>query len=214
MYMKKLSTIVFLMLVCVLSAVAQSDDTFYFVDANGKKVADGSTITVTDTEDDGFGTMIMKTGLYIKSDKTGSLYACMAYNILEMPNGAFQVCFPENCTQADEEGSYETPVGEVKVSDIQAEWLADDYGIAKVELQPKTYRHNNVTNANTFVGNGPKVTVIFDYSDPAGISGIEANGSKVVARYSLDGRVLSQPENGINIVKTDDGKVRKIMIKK
>ena len=36
---------------------------------------------------------------------------------------------------------------------------------------------------------------------------------KEVARYSLDGRQLSRPEKGINIIKMSDGSTRKVIVK-
>ena len=212
--MKRLSTFALFLLMGVMSAWSQTDDTFYFVDKNGNIVPDGTELTITEVEEDVFGGMMMPTGLYIKSNKSGTLYGSMSYNVIEISSGAFQVCFPENCTLAEKIGEYETPAGIVKTEDIQAEWLPDAYGTAKVTLQPKTYKHNNVTGNTNFVGYGPKITLNFVYADPAGITNAGADGIKEVGRYALDGRQLAQPQSGINIIKTNDGKTHKVLIKK
>ena len=48
-----------------------------------------------------------------------------------------------------------------------------------------------------------------------GIEGITDDATqKVVKRYDITGREISQPVNGINIVKTEDGRVLKISVKK
>ncbi len=48
-----------------------------------------------------------------------------------------------------------------------------------------------------------------------GIEGINDDASqKVVKRYDITGREISQPVNGINIVKTEDGRVLKISVKR
>lgn len=48
-----------------------------------------------------------------------------------------------------------------------------------------------------------------------GIEGITDDApQKVVKRYDITGREISQPINGINIVKTEDGRVLKISVKK
>lgn len=48
-----------------------------------------------------------------------------------------------------------------------------------------------------------------------GIEGITDDApQKVVKRYDITGREISQPVNGINIVKTEDGRVLKISVKK
>ena len=212
--MKKISTLALFIFMSAVATWAQSDDTFYFVDKNGNIVPDGSELTVTAVEENIFGGVMMPTGLYIKSNKSGTLYGSMSYNVIEISSGAFQVCFPENCTMAEKIGEYETPAGIVKAEDIQAEWMPDTYGTAKVTLQPKTYKHNNVTGNTSFVGYGPKITLNFVYADPAGITNAGAEGKKEIGRYTLDGRKLEQPKNGINIIKTNDGKTHKVLIKK
>ena len=48
----------------------------------------------------------------------------------------------------------------------------------------------------------------------SGIDGITSdNDVKEVARYTVDGRQISVPEKGVNIVKYSDGQVRKIIVK-
>ena len=53
---------------------------------------------------------------------------------------------------------------------------------------------------------------IKDY-DPTAIYSIGAATSTEAARYALDGRQISAPQHGINIVKMSDGSVRKVMVK-
>ena len=212
--MRKLSTLALLLMMGVMSAWSQTENIFRFVDKDGKEVPDGTELTITETEDDGWGGVMMKTGLYIKSSQNGTVYGSMVYNVIEMASGAFQVCFPENCTQTEKTGEVETPAGEVKTEDIQAEWMPEAYGTAKVTLQPKTYKYNNVTKKMTFVADGPKVTLNFVYTDPANVANTETESMTEVERYALDGRKLAQPETGVNVVKTDDGKTHKVFIKK
>lgn len=212
--MRKLSTLALLLMMGAMSAWSQTENIFHFVDKDGKEVPDGTELTITETEDDGWGGVMMKTGLYIKSSQNGTVYGSMVYNVIEMASGAFQVCFPENCTQTEKTGEVETPAGEVKTEDIQAEWMPEAYGTAKVTLQPKTYKYNNVTKKMTFVADGPKVTLNFVYTDPANVANTETESMTEVERYALDGRKLAQPETGVNVVKTDDGKTHKVFIKK
>ncbi len=46
-----------------------------------------------------------------------------------------------------------------------------------------------------------------------GIQGMTENDQTPVARYSLDGRQLSAPQKGLNIVKTADGRTVKVLVK-
>ena len=51
--------------------------------------------------------------------------------------------------------------------------------------------------------------------DPAGVEGISENKSelKEVARYTIDGRRISTPQRGLNIVKMSDGSTVKVLVK-
>lgn len=55
----------------------------------------------------------------------------------------------------------------------------------------------------------------FYLSDPVGIGGISENNGELreVARYTIDGRKISVPQRGLNIVKLSDGSTIKILIK-
>ena len=52
-------------------------------------------------------------------------------------------------------------------------------------------------------------------NDPAGVEGISENKSelKEVARYTIDGRRISTPQRGLNIVKMSDGSTIKVLVK-
>lgn len=60
---------------------------------------------------------------------------------------------------------------------------------------------------------GRKVYVKFVYADPAGINDIRRNSSdsKVVARYNLNGQRVSSAQQGINVVRLQNGKVIKYL---
>ena len=46
-----------------------------------------------------------------------------------------------------------------------------------------------------------------------GIEVVKANDATEVARYTVDGRAISAPEAGVNIVKMSDGTVKKVLVK-
>ena len=66
-------------------------------------------------------------------------------------------------------------------------------------------------NADGEIVNAAKCNV----STPAGVNGVESSMDEPVevARYSLDGRLLSEPERGVNLVKMSDGTARKVIVK-
>ncbi|WP_024998410.1 hemin-binding protein [Prevotella falsenii] len=55
----------------------------------------------------------------------------------------------------------------------------------------------------------------FYLPDPAGVEGISENKGEVkeVARYTIDGRRISAPQRGLNIVKMSDGSTVKVLVK-
>ena len=89
--------------------------------------------------------------------------------------------------------------------DVNANWKKEDL---KVVAFVSCYDQFNV--GNCVVENATDVVP----ADPTGIE--EANTTREVrelARYSLDGRQLSQPESGVNIVRLFDGKVVKVAVR-
>ena len=44
-----------------------------------------------------------------------------------------------------------------------------------------------------------------------GINGVEENGTKLVAYFTISGKKLDKPQRGLNIVRMSDGTVRKVM---
>ena len=49
--------------------------------------------------------------------------------------------------------------------------------------------------------------------DPSGISSVSTTNATESVRYTLDGRQISAPQHGLNIVKMSDGTVKKVMVK-
>lgn len=103
------------------------------------------------------------------------------------------------------------------------EWNEHEYKFTLAEATSKLYRVSLVQaewklrvvamllNAEGEIVNAAKCSV----SVPAGVNGVESTMDEAVevARYSLDGRLLSEPERGVNLVKMSDGTVRKVMVK-
>ena len=49
---------------------------------------------------------------------------------------------------------------------------------------------------------------------PAGVEGVKTDNEKTeVSRYAIDGKKLSEPQNGINIIKMSDGTTKKVIEK-
>ena len=48
---------------------------------------------------------------------------------------------------------------------------------------------------------------------PTGIETVNSSDATEVARFTVDGRAISAPEAGVNIVKMSDGTVKKVLVK-
>ena len=67
-----------------------------------------------------------------------------------------------------------------------------------------------IDKTNGAVINAAKTSIT---SDPSGISGVHNATATEAARYTLDGRQVSAPQRGLNIIRLSDGTVRKVIVK-
>jgi hypothetical protein len=195
-------------------APVSMDEMVQFVDKTGNAIADGTVINVDKGEVDVFGDLLFPTGLSIENVSENDIYVSISYEIKSLPNGVFQICFPQNCVQKGEQGKFATQQGSMSATaqkDLQAEWIPEEnnFGTCTVELQVNTYIYNALTKQYTIDEEGPKVTVNMTYKDPASVDNLETNKAQETARYNLAGQRVSEGQKGVNIVKYDNGKTVK-----
>lgn len=157
--MKKIFTFLSL---CLLSITASAQE-YVFTDAQGNTYDDGAVINRTEVEDDGFGGINLPGNLYVKNvgAAEGSEVAIVA-QITKIDNGDLQLCFPTNCHNQSEVGTYETnekatlAIGESK--NLMTEWTPLEYGECIVTYTAKKYQG--------FTGEAVRsVTVKYKYSN-------------------------------------------------
>ena len=192
------------------SATAQN---YEFVDKDGNTVADGTTVIRNEAEDDGFGGILLHSGLAVKNVGAPANYQVRIHNtITQIDNGSMQVCFPQYChnyTTTGSNKSEEAKLNTDEVKDIQSEWLPTAYGECIVTYQAMALQ----PMGNLFVEKGgPKVTVHYVYADPTGVSAVR-NVEQKSDIYTLDGRRHSRLTKGVSIVRMTDGTVRKVLSK-
>lgn len=215
--MKKLFTSVFMLLFATCFAFAQDEPLVRFVDEAGNVYVDGSTIDITEGEDDGWGGMMFPTGLYVENIAGEEIYVGITYNLKSMSSGSFQICFPVNCMNLSKLGEGKTPEGALQTDEkksIMAEWLPEENGFGKctVDLQVNTYTYNAITKKYNLDEPGPKVSVNMTYKDPASVKNVE-NEVKAVASYNAGGQQVNSEQQGIVIMKLDNGKAVKVVNK-
>ena len=196
----------------VFSAFADVDETFQFMDKDGNIIADGSELVCDKAETDDWGGVLVRTGLFVKSNATDDkVLAKVQCVIEEIPdNSSIQCCFPANCMMFNQgAGTYNNGPAAYGSSDFQTEWFpATDENFEYVEGQCKASFQLFACTKKTF-GSGynevacAKVHVTFVYSlqgDPDGIDTAVANKIQNNKCYDLQGRELQAiPERGIYI---------------
>jgi hypothetical protein len=226
--MKKIFTLCFAALTLGTTSVwAQNgvNSTFQFVDATGKTIENGSIVTVSKAEPDAFGSLQMSTGLFIKNTTSVAAASTMSIDLTNMPSGtSYQCCAFGNCLYYSTSTMSTSAKGILKantVNDIQTEWYptTGKYQSWSATLQLRVLDISTNTlgeqvAGNNIIGEGPKVTVSFVYSDPTDINGVNTNGQvSIVTRYSANGQRLSAPAKGLNILKLSNGQTIKQILK-
>ena len=218
--MKKIFTLAMLLVLGLGTSFAQDeeiDNTLQFVDAQGAVVPDGSEITRTEVEDNGMDLQI-STGLSVKNTSTEPVGTKCEFNVLELPTGSVNCCFPMACMSAPKTGTFNTMGGSLDASetrDFQTEWIGfEQYGKAKATFQLLICELDAKFRPGDVIANGPKITVNFVYSDPTGINGrTKVTVNRVAERYNAAGARIYAPVKGINILKMEDGSVKKVLVK-
>lgn len=212
-------------LLCI-GASAQSDlTTFQVVDKNGNVVADGATLEFSETEVLN-GALQIPTGLSVKNTTGTDQAIGIDINLSKIDNGNFSCCFPSSCTDVSKAGEYKDynapgilEAGETK--EILTEWIPQTYGKCTATLQFKVYTivekelfGIKIPEAGDFKAYAQKITVNFEYKDPAGINDLSSdNNAKVVSRYNANGTRVSSDFKGLAIEKLSNGKTIKRIIK-
>ena len=215
--MKKLFTSVMMLLFATSFAFAQEEALVRFVDEAGNVYADGSVIDITEGKEDVFGDYQFPTGLYVENISGEDIYVGVEFNVVSLPNGSFQICFPVNCINYTKKGVGKTPEGQLTTDEkknLNAEWIPDEkgYGTCTVDMQVNIFTYNAITKKYNLDEAGPKIKVNMIYKDPASVKNVE-NEVKAVAKYNAAGQQVNGEQQGLNIVKLDNGKAVKVVNK-
>lgn len=208
-----------------VSVNAQKDKTFSFIDAAGNEVADGSTVIFYAEKKnkvpgvDMFGYTIQADfALTVKNNTNSAAEATLHVVAPENPtHGMVQICFPGVCDHHTK-GEFTTnsvPMAGNAVKELHSEWVFAMYTPGSKDNFESEYGAEDVS-LTLMNGSkaGPTVNIHSVYADPTGITDIEsADNATEVARYDLNGRKLTAPQKGLNIIKLSNGKTVKKLIK-
>ena len=183
--MRKIFTLLLFSLASLtLSLQAQDyDESFMFVDADGNIIENGAVIVRNEVEVNDNGEEVINANIFVKNMTGTTDYLKMYYEIELLDNGAFQICFPSTCNIQDEEGGYETAIGQLMedVQNILSEWLPEDDGECIVTLTLELYtKGGGFPPTYTHKAWGPSITLDFVKGGPEpGIPG-DVNGDSEV----------------------------------
>lgn len=208
-----------------VSVSAQKDKTFSFIDAAGNEVADGSTVIFYAEQKNKVDNMPMfgytiqaDFALKVKNNTNAAAEATLHVVAPENPtHGIVQICFPGEC-DSHTKGEFTTnsvPMAGNAVKELNSEWVFAMYTPGRPDNFESEYGTEDVS-LTLMNGSkaGPTVNIHSVYADPTGITDIEsADNATEVARYDLNGRKLTAPQKGLNIIKLSNGKTVKKVIK-
>ena len=183
--MRKIFTLLLFSLASLtLSLQAQDyDESFMFVDADGNIIENGAVIVRNEVEVNDNGEEVINANIFVKNMTGTTDFLKMYYEIELLDNGAFQICFPSTCNIQDEEGGYETAIGQLMedVQNILSEWLPEDDGECIVTLTLELYtKGGGFPPTYTHKAWGPSITLDFVKGGPEpGIPG-DVNGDSEV----------------------------------
>jgi len=101
--MKRLFTFILATVLGTTALMAQNKQTFEFVDAKGKVIPNGSTVTINKVEEFMPGIpeagLIMPADISVRNISGNAQKVILVGTVKNMKEGVLQVCFPTDCKQ-------------------------------------------------------------------------------------------------------------------
>lgn len=206
------------------ASYAQVDETFSFVDKNGKEIPSGTVWTANHVEDDPFGEGEMVVDeVYVKNNTNERQGVGAFVNIKKIDSGNYQICFPENCKSGITGGMTRTEAGTLKagqVKELKSEWYPKSDGVCEVYVKLEYYNINTNkwgleslerVDDEDLDNPMPSITIHFVKGATA-INGIkDGQNVEVIGIYDATGKQIQTTQKGLNIVKLSNGKTVKIV---
>ncbi len=204
---------------CMTAMADDVDGTFQFVDEEGNVIEDGSTVTINgmilavdEYDDDHFDS-----GIYVLNT-TGERMGIGLDLTISQIDGSLSCCFPGSCTAQDGVVSeYDNGKSIMEANEnrsLHTDYYPNAYGTCTAVMRLRVHEAG-VLNAGDFKAYGPSITINFVYDEnSAGIDGVRAaSDSEAVGYYTLDGKRLESPRQGVNIVRYADGTTAKKVVR-
>lgn len=176
-----------------------------FVDADGRELADGSTITMNNAVKNDWGEIqVDLKGISIKNTSAIAQDFTMDVEVKELPAGGFACCYGTTCKNTKKPSTMNLKNLSIDANATEmisnTEWVMEEDG-------------NYGTCAVTFkLSTGNTLNVNFVYAESTDISHVSEK-AEITAIYDITGKSIKTMQKGMNIVHYSDGTVKKIIIK-
>lgn len=184
-----------------------------FCNADGKEIPNGTTLTFNEAEFNDFEEFIVPLkGLYVKNTTNSQQSFSMTATATLLPEGSgLGCCYGGTCKAAyaqDETMLLNNlsiaPNAMVEITDTEWKPALDEN-----DEMGETYLYGTAKMDFTIAG-GSTLHIVFIYAEPSSISSLKGTSSSK-AYYTLDGKCLSAPTRGIQIVRSADGTAKKVI---
>lgn len=206
--MKKIFT-----LIAVLGMAAYASAQSFVFTKGGEVVEDNATFTfyAEEVEEDwGYGPEIIlhlaaPEDLVLKNNTSEDIPITAILTYTDARPWDISWCMGATCKQVGD-SPYEITEILPANSTMKLDYHADEYAVGTYG----SFAANMKIEAN---GESRSVNINLVYLDPASVGEVSKANVTEVARYAADGRQLTQPQRGLNIVRMSDGSVKKVMNK-
>lgn len=206
--MKKIFT-----LIAVLGMAAYASAQSFVFTKGGEVVEDNATFTfyAEEVEEDyGYGPEIMlhlaaPEDLVLKNNTSEDIPITAILTYTDARPWGISWCMGVTCKQVGDSPFEITEILPAN-STMKLDYHADEYAVGIYG----SFAANMKIEAN---GESRSVNINLVYLDPASVGEVSKANVTEVARYAADGRQLTQPQRGLNIVRMSDGSVKKVMNK-
>jgi len=215
MKMKKIFTFLCGMVLAAFPMVmhAEADMSFVFIDEEGEVLEDGATVVRNVVENDEMSGEVIYSGISVLNmSGEASDFIKVYYDIEQIDNGSYQICFPTSCNTKSEVGSYQTSPGQLMgdMQDIQSEWFPTADGTCIVTLSLEILTKAGFPPSYVHKADGPTLTLKFVKGGaPAPVKG-DVNGDGEVTVSDVNfviGCILSPREDNLIADVNGDGEV-------
>lgn len=176
-----------------------------FVDADGRELADGSTITMNNAVKNDWGEIqVDLKGISIKNTSAIAQNFTMDVEVKELPAGSFACCYGMTCKNTKKPST-------MNLKNLSIDANATEM-ISNTDWAMEEDGHFGTCAVTFKLSTGNTLNVNFVYTESTDISHVSEK-AEITAIYDITGKSIKTMQKGMNIVHYTDGTVKKIIIK-